>query len=88
MKLQVGKAYRLYAKAPTVGRFHPVDVNRGGCVGNLIYATIFEVNDQARADELGSHIEGLREDNPGWAFEYRVVPGFSETVGHGWELKR
>ena len=88
MKVVQGKAYRLYAKAPKVGRFYPVDVKAGGCVGNLIYATIFEVGDQARADELDGHIEGLREDNPGWAFEYRVVPGFGETVGHGWEIKR
>lgn len=81
MKVKVGKAYRLYAKNEVLhSRFAPVDVKSGATVGNLIYATVFEVRDQETADRLEGLIEELARDNGAWVFEYRPVPNWTVEV--------
>lgn len=70
MNLIIGNTYRMYAKDGDK-RFAPMDYKRGCTVGNLIYATLFTVDDEAKRDLMNEVLAELTEDNPTWKFEYR-----------------
>jgi hypothetical protein len=75
--VEKGKAYRLYAKGPNPGeRFHPVDWQASVVVRLLIHATIFVADSEDKVENMNAAIADLRDSNPGWAFEYREVPGW------------
>lgn len=69
----VGKSIRLYGRERGAARFYAIDLSRGVQVGNLIYATTWDVNDDDDVDHVRAIINALSEDNPDWEFEYRGV---------------
>ena len=61
------KRYRIYGKHESKRRFAPMDLKKGCCVGNLIYASVlFE-------DEKDKLLPKLIAENSDWKFEARPV---------------
>ena len=59
--------YIVYGKKKSESRFKAMDMENGVQVGNLIYASLFDLS----ADEMDKMIASLHEDNPDWDFKYR-----------------
>ena len=61
------KQYRIYGKHERQKTFKAMDLKRGICVGNLLYATILNEADK------NTFMDGDAKLNPDWTFEARLV---------------
>lgn len=59
--------YIVYGKQKSESRFKAMDMENGVQVGNLIYASLFDLP----IEEMGKLIASLHEDNPEWDFKYK-----------------
>lgn len=62
----------IYAKAPGMSRYEPLDLSEGGTVKNLIYATRFPYSQEAKVDSI---IAKLRKQAPHIKVEKRSATG-------------
>ena len=59
--------YIVYGKQKSESRFKAMDMENGVQVGNLIYASLFDLP----IEEMDKLIASLHEDNPEWDFKYK-----------------
>lgn len=59
---------RIYIKTPDASRYRAMDYRRGVPVANLIYATLFEMEQRGQVE---SAVDYMRCENPNYRFEIR-----------------
>lgn len=67
----MSKCIRIYGKKKTDEKFQAFNYADGYLVNNLIFASVWNVEDQAHVQGL---VDSMNEQNPYHVFEVRVCP--------------